>query len=487
MSSSNFKKSYQIALLVFSILSLPLLANAQKASFNLKPATGSFTVGSTFYVDVLINAEGIAINAAQATISFSADKLKVVELSKKSSIFTLWPEEPVFSNSEGKISFLGGLPSPGFIGDAGKAISILFQAKSAGQATLSFSGEKILANDPYGTNIFSSSQQGNYSIVASSEYVPPVEEAPPQLPGADTEPPRPFEITIDNEGDPTNPAPLLYFQTKDDKSGINHYEVKIGDEEIIKVEKGKTIPFRLPLQLPGVYTIIVKAIDNAGNFTESKTELRIESIAVPKITVCPAVFKSGEEMLYTSGTALPNTKVIISLVKNEELVKEWEIVSDAEGDWSLSKEGLFKSGNYKIISKIKDGRGAESFASDPCSVKIILGGISIGPWILTYKNLTSFGLILLIILLILVAYLIYRIRRKKRIIEIETLDLKKKFYKEYYELRIGLEKELKILRSIQTERELNDKEITRQQELLDDLADVERVIRVELKDIEDAK
>lgn len=487
MTTQKLKKLYKLILfLVFISCFYPLTAKAQKASFNLRPENGSFSVGSTFYVDILINAEGIAVNASQATISFSADKLKVVELSKKSSIFTLWPEEPVFSNSEGRVSFLGGVPSPGFIGESGKVITILFQAKSVGQATLSFSGEKILANDPYGTNIFSSSQTGSYSIVAPSEYQPPI-EAPSEGPESDKEPPLPFEITIDNEGDPTNPTPLLYFQAQDKGSGMSHYEVKIGEKEPIRVERGKTTPFRMPVQSPGIFPILVKAIDRAGNFIESKAEVRIESIAVPKITICPQVFKSGEEMIYLGGTALPGTKIVISLLKDEELVKEWEVTSDAEGDWSLAKEGLFKSGNYKILAKAKDSRGAESYPSEPCILKIILGGISIGPWIITYKSLTLFGLIIFIILLLLFIYLLYRVQRTRRIIEIEVLDLKKKFYKEYYELRIGIEKELKILRSIQTERELSQEERARQEELLKDLEDVERVIRIELKDIEEAK
>ncbi len=202
MNSKKIKKLYLLIFLALFCYLFPLRIVAQQATFNLRPTTGSFGVGSTFYIDVSINVDGIAINAAQANLSFPADKLKVVQLSKNSSIFTLWPAEPVFSNQEGKISFVGGLPSPGFIGNAGKVFSILFQAKSTGEATITFSGEIITANDPYGTNIFSSSQKGIYSIIASSEYQPPP-EVPPEIPGEDTEPPNPFDITIDNEGDPT--------------------------------------------------------------------------------------------------------------------------------------------------------------------------------------------------------------------------------------------------------------------------------------------
>jgi len=484
------KKLQKIYFLIFCLVILffvfPFKTRAQKGYFNLRPAAGSFSAGSTFYVEVLVSADGIALNAAEATISFPADKLKVVELSKKSSIFTMWPGEPAFSNAEGKISFIGGLPNPGFIGESGKVFTVLFQAKAVGQAAVEFSKETITANDPFGTNIFSSSQKGNYTITAPSEYKPPA-EIPSETPEADKEPPLPFEITVDNEGDVTNPAPLLYFETRDTDTGISYYELKIGDKDFIKVEKGKNFPFRMPLQTPGVYQILVKAIDKAGNFTESKKEVIIKSIAVPEIKTCPAIFKSGDEMIYTSGKALPDIKIIVSLKKDEELIKEWEVTSDAEGDWSLTKEGLFKSGDYKIFVRAKDSRGAESYNSEPCLIKIILGGISIGHWIFTYRSLTFFSLFLFIILLFIVIFLIYKVRRTRKIIEIEALDLKKKFYKEYYELRLGIEKELKILRSVQTERDLTGEERMRQENLLKDLADVERVIRVELKDIEEAK
>lgn len=484
----TYLKRINTNLVIFIILvficGLPFVVRAQKASFYLKPATGNYSVGATFFVDVFINAEGIPINAAQAIISFPPEKLKVLEISKRNSVFSLWVEEPVFSNSQGKISFLGGLPNPGFIGETGKVITILFQAKASGEAKVSFGGEKILANDPKGTDIFSSSQGGTYSIFAPEEILPP-EKPLPELPGIDTTPPHPFEIILDNEGDPTNPVPLLYFETKDDQSGMSHYEIKIDDQDFFRVEKGKTTPFRMPLQPPGIHRVSVKAIDKAGNFIESSTEVRIESIPIPQITICPEVFRSGEEMLYVGGTALPNSKVIVSLEKDGELIKSWEIVSDEEGDWSLAKEGLFKSGIYKILARAKDSRGAISNPSQVCFVKVVLGGISIGPWIISYKTLTSITIIPFFVLLLGVLYLFWRTRRTRKIIERETLDLKKKFYKEYNELRIGIEKELEVLRGTQTKRELTREEKKRQEELLEDLADVERVLRIELKDIEE--
>lgn len=488
MKYSTALKILTLTFLTLILFLVPQKAVAQKASFYLSPGKGSYGVGSTFFVNLLVNVDGIAINAAQATASFPADKLQVIQVSKVSSIFSLWPEEPVFSNTHGRISFLGGVPSPGFIGQGGNIISILFKAKAAGEATVSFSGEKILANDPYGTDIFAFSQGGIYTIIIPEKLPPtekpPIEKLPPEEAEADTQPPHTFEITIDNEGDPTNPTPLLYFETKDDLSGMSHYEAKIKDD-VFEVRPGENFPWRTPVLVPDTYNILVKAFDRAGNFTESRAEMKIESIPPPQVTVCPKTFRSGEEMLFVSGTALPNSKLIILFEKEGKLIKEWEISSDHEGDWSLAKEGLFRSGVYTISAKTKDSRGAESYRSGPCTFKVILEGISIGPLIISYKNLSLITIIIFIILLLFILYLLWRIKRTHKLIERESKDLRLKFYKEFNELKNDIESRILGVKKIRDVRSPTQREKVTEEELLKDLADVERVLREELQDIEE--
>lgn len=489
LTKQRLKNIFKLAVFSFFFAILffhPQWTAAQEASFYLSPSKGSYSVGSTFSVDVLISAEGISINAAQSTLSFSSDKLRILKVSKQGSIFSLWVEEPVYSNTKGTVSFLGGVPNPGFIGERGKVFTILFKAQSSGTAKISFSGEKILANDPYGTDIFSSSQGGTYSIVIPEEYVPPEEpeKPPPEVPVTDTEPPRLFDVIVDNEGDSTNPSPFLYFKTTDALSGISHYEVKI-KEEVFKVKPGENFPWQTPNLAPDTYHITVKAVDRAGNVIESSAEIKIESIPIPQITTCPKAFNAGEEMLFIIGTASPNTDLIVFFEKEGELIKKWEISSDGEGDWSLAKEGLFRSGIYQITVQAIDSRGAQSYRSEPCFVKVVLGGISIGPLIISYRTLNLIALILFIILLAVIIYLLWRIKRTHQLIARETKDLKSKFYKEYNELRTDIERELVKLRKVKDLRPRSEKEETRKEQLLRDLADVERVLREELKDIED--
>ncbi len=146
------------------------LANA--ATLYFSPSSGNFTVGNIFTVSVLVNTQGKATNNAEAILNFPTDFLEVVSINKSGSIFSLWVEEPSFSNSAGTISLNGGLPTPGFNGSAGNIISIVFRAKRAGSASLVFSSAAVRANDGEGTNILTSSGNAQFNLGYVAPSVP---------------------------------------------------------------------------------------------------------------------------------------------------------------------------------------------------------------------------------------------------------------------------------------------------------------------------
>jgi len=556
-----------IAVIIIFLTVVDYVFGASRASFYVSPAAGKFTVGEVFYVKVMINTDGAAINASQTVVNFTQDTLKVVSVSKTGSIFTLWPEDAVYSNSEGKVTFAAGLPTPGYNGDSGRALTIGFQARAVGEAKVSFGDSSILANDSRGTNIFALSSGGSY-IISPGGVVPPGPELPPlpkvfspthpdpekwysnnnpkvqwKLPQGvtgissifnqdfvfdvpssseglfdlksftevkdgiwyfhikfqneagwgditrfrvqiDTQAPLAFEIKSDNEGDPTNPQPLLYFKANDETSGINHYDIKIGDGDGFSLLETQTNPFRMPNQDPGVHNVRIKAIDNAGNSTLSTADIRVESIPSPSIAVCPGTFISGEEVMYLEGSAPPNQKIILFLNKDAKIIKSWEITSDGKGNWTFEEEGLFRSGNYRISARTKDSRGAVSNPSAECQLKIVLSGISFFGWIVSYRVITRIALLLFIILLIILVIIFIKTKKQKSYLERETKDLKVKFYKEYNELKEDIEEQLESFRRLKAERGLSKQEEELEERLLKDLDDVEKVLRRELGDIE---
>jgi hypothetical protein len=182
--STGIRVSLQ--LIVLAAIWLLWVSTAAAASLSLSPSTGVYQANSTFSAQVVVNTQGQAINAADATLSFNPSQLAVVSVNRTGSIFNLWVTEPTFSNSAGTISFSGGLPS-GYTGSAGAVMNVTFRAIGSGPARVNFSSGSVLANDGRGTNVLTTMNGGNYTILAASvapepevvEYVPPA-NTPPQ-------------------------------------------------------------------------------------------------------------------------------------------------------------------------------------------------------------------------------------------------------------------------------------------------------------------
>lgn len=164
----QYLKKFSFFLIFFiAVLFLKTLA-AEGASFVLSPSSGSYSVGQTFSLSVNVSSAEQSINAASGAISFPADKLEVVSISRANSKINFWAQEPAFSNALGSINFEGIILNPGFQGQSGEIISVGFKVKGTGTALISFSSGSILANDGLGTNIISGLGQAVFSLGDSS-------------------------------------------------------------------------------------------------------------------------------------------------------------------------------------------------------------------------------------------------------------------------------------------------------------------------------
>lgn len=155
----------------------------EAATMRLNPNTGVYSVGAPFSVNVVLNTENKPVNAADGQITFNPKELQVVSVSRASSIFNLWTQEPTFSNAQGTISFGGGSPS-GYTGTTGTILNISFKALGAGAPKVTFKSGSILAADGLGTNILTSMNGGSYTINSLKENPEPEYIAPAHTPKA---------------------------------------------------------------------------------------------------------------------------------------------------------------------------------------------------------------------------------------------------------------------------------------------------------------
>jgi hypothetical protein len=101
----------------------------------------------------------------------------------------------------------------------------------------------------------------------------------------DTTPPKNFSPKIESSSKLTE-YQMVYFETSDDFSGIDHYEVSLidlsGQGTLNSFFTEEKSPYKITLKKAGEYKIIVKAVDKAGNAKESEAKFK-STISVLKI------------------------------------------------------------------------------------------------------------------------------------------------------------------------------------------------------------
>ena len=150
---------------------MPTGTRAAGATLYLVPGSGTFFVGSTFDVSVFVNTGGENVNAVEVNLKFDPAKIQIVSSAVGQSFVQVWISQPSFSNRDGTITFIGGLPTPGVNASAGLISTITFRVMAPGQTVVSFLDNcKVLKNDSKGTNILTSKNRGVYTL-----SVPPPE------------------------------------------------------------------------------------------------------------------------------------------------------------------------------------------------------------------------------------------------------------------------------------------------------------------------
>ncbi len=159
------KKLAIVSLILGMLFVLPKITEAAGASLYLSPDSGTFFVGSTFDVSIFVNTGGEDVNAVQVDIKFDPSKLQVASPTTGKSFILVWLAQPTYSNTQGTMSFIGGVPTPGIKTSAGLVSTVTFRAVSPGETSVLFLvSSKVLRNDPKGTDILTSKGRGVYNL-----------------------------------------------------------------------------------------------------------------------------------------------------------------------------------------------------------------------------------------------------------------------------------------------------------------------------------
>lgn len=174
----------------------------------------------------------------------------------------------------------------------------------------------------------------------------------------DTVPPSSFSIDVVEGVTTDTPTPTIRFQSGDTISGVGQYEIQDGDALPVIVTSS-THTFA-PLE-PGIHAIRVRAMDRAGNTTESSIALEIKPIPAPVIIDWSDTAYIGEGGLMIHGSSATNTKIeLIVHSSTGEQMGSIVVSPDMDGVWRTVFDHPLKAGIYFITVRARDGRGALS-------------------------------------------------------------------------------------------------------------------------------
>lgn len=277
IKTKNFYFLSIVFILPFCIFNVP---TSHAAEVYFAPHTEDIHPGDIFVLEARISSPDKLINVADGTFLFDTDSIEVTELSIGGSVFSLWADGPSFSNTEGRVSFIGGIPD-GFQNENGLIVKAIFRAKQEGKTTLFFeNGFSLLLSDGNGTKINPQTRPLTLSITKRPDQMSPRNEWK-DLIGADTIPPTFIEAVLSRDPMFFDNKYFVSFFATDEGSGVAYYEIKEGERTFTRAVN----PYVLQDQISGE-PIHIKSVDGAGN--ESITTLERAFVpSAPSSTALP--------------------------------------------------------------------------------------------------------------------------------------------------------------------------------------------------------
>jgi len=262
----NFKSIYVV---FFFFLFLLIAKNIWAASITLETGNKKLSVGDIITANVVLDTEGQTINVVEGTISVSTglDIIAIKELSLADSVLSSWVRNPSWSEKDGTISFVGGTPG-GFNQAKANLFKIFFTTKAGGTVTFSPLQIKAYSNDGLATPVEVKFQPATVFVDQTENLI--IKDEWREVISQDTKAPIDIIINLGQDASLFEGKKFIVVTATDPDSGINYFEVKEGDRNLIKTSSIYVLQNQANLE-----RIVILAYDKAGNV--SRKELVVKA------------------------------------------------------------------------------------------------------------------------------------------------------------------------------------------------------------------
>ncbi len=279
----------------------------------------------------------------------------------------------------------------------------------------------------------------------------------------------------------TNQTPAVLVLAEDLLSGITTISMSIDNGQPITFPADPSNLYHLPKQNSGNHTIVINAIDGAGNSSTVSLDYTIQTINPPVITEYSKKV-DFDKKLKVVGATYPKSTIEVVLTDIDGVVSTAKTVSNDAGVFTLVWDGVIDSGVYEMKARVLDSKGSVSEYTE--TRVIIIERMVLVRFGIFVMNWLSVVLIIIIATLMVLGTLWYalvqfsRFRRrvKRRLAEVEnTLHVNVKALRseteEFHDVLVKAERkreltkeETSILKKFKKRLEITEKEIERKLE-----------------------
>ncbi len=301
----------------------------------------------------------------------------------------------------------------------------------------------------------------------------------------DTTSPDPFSIEFPHGSTSDDPRPVILFNTTDGLSGMSHYDVVIGDLDLVHVDY-KSVdsnPYAIPDQDPGDQVIKVVAYDVAGNAAIATSTFTITGLKQPEFDAFPEILTEGDSLQFL-GTTYPYATLVVTITDSVGQPVTQEAVANSAGRFIMIWQKYLNKGLYTMTSHVVDERGAKSVSIDERLITVRPPALTrIGVPILNYMTFLAIVIGGIAAIVLWSWYLLYHVRKLNRKLSSRLRAADESVHTQFKKLQRSVSQQVKALEAASERRTLTPEESRLIDGLRDAIDEAEEVVEREVKDI----
>lgn len=296
---------------------------------------------------------------------------------------------------------------------------------------------------------------------------------------------KPSKISISSAtADFANPDHTLTVVAEDATSKVTRYSVKVDAAEpyeyIDKEGKGE-----IPLLglTPGYHSVIIEALDEAGNGIVGTYSFTIEAFARPQFTEYPTEI-SEEVIPVIKGQTRAGATVTITLTRIGTTPVTNTVTASETGEFIFIPEGRFTTGVYELVAQATDSFGAQSEVSETIRLAVQQPGfLRVGSFMVSVLSVVVPLIALVVLLLVGIWYLSMYALRFRRTVRVESTEALEILRREFTVLQMTLRNQESVLRESSKTAALTKAEAAFVTAIGSSLKSSQQKVEKEIKDI----